>query len=107
MLKTNNYLDKNYNEIKSVVAIAQINTNDNIVIMKIGLSREAIEANRVIESKFYSIKYDRNGDLFAQAYEAVKAPRVYTKADEITGEIIEVTEPSFFSDWEDEFPTIE
>ena len=101
MLRTNSYFDKNYNETKSVVALAQIDTTNNKVTMHIGISREAIQENKIIESRTYFVDFNRNGNLFEQAYAAVKAPTKYIKFDKELGKAVEVIEPSFFANWQD------
>lgn len=101
MLKTNNYLDKNYNEMKTVVALVQVDTARNKADFHIGISREAIEKGNIIETKTMYMKFDRNVNPYEFAYHKAKEPREIPVYDPQTGkEEIKVVD-GLFAGWND------
>lgn len=101
MLKTNNYLDKNYNEVKSVVALAQVDTENNKVYFHIGISREAIENGNIIETKILNnFKFPRNVNPYEHAYQKAKEQKTIEYV--VNGEKKTAVINSLFNGWEDD-----
>lgn len=101
MLKTNNYLDKNYGEVKSVVALVQVDTANNKAVFHIGVSREAIEQKNIIESKTLRMIFPRNVNPYEYAYTKAKEKKSFERYDENGNkEIVEVD--GIFTGWQDD-----
>lgn len=75
MLKTNNYLDKDDDIVKSVVALVQVDTAKGKADFHIGISREKIKQGHILETRTMYIKFDRNENPFEFAYRKAKEKR--------------------------------
>ena len=104
-LRTDKYYDKRDCEIKPAIAIAKIiNTSNNCAIFYIGKNRELIEQDIYYDSIIIeNIQFDRNDNLFEQAYSAAKG---YTTTEYEDEEIKTVYVPNYFHDWEDMIPEV-
>lgn len=101
MLKTNNYLDKNDDIVKSVVALVQVDTAKGKADFFIGISREKIKQGRILETRTMNMTFDRNENPFEFAYRKAKEPREIPVYNPQTGkEEIKVVD-GIFAGWED------
>lgn len=102
MLKTNNYLDKNYNEVRSVVALAQVDTERGKAVFHIGVSREQIEKRNIIESKTLYMTFPRNVNPFEYAYQKAKEPVMGEVYNNETHTVERKLVDNIFTGWEDD-----
>ena len=100
MLKTNNYLDKRYDETKTVVAVVQVDTKMGVATFNIASSREKALAGNIIEQKKIYMTFDRNENPYVQAYKKATTPEIIKECNPETGLEEEIEVKPFFYGWE-------
>jgi hypothetical protein len=102
-LKTTNYqVAETGVVLPTAVAIAQIDTKNNVAIFNIAINREYALAGKTVKQVRIPCEFDRNENPFITAYRTATQPRLVKRVNEMTGLEEEVNEIPYFNKWQDD-----